>query len=101
VLRGDAGEARSLRLLAGGRVLVERSAGGGLVDPADELTMLRGHRLLVPVGYRPLQPSRQRLHGRAIAQVLEPLARSDPHPLLLLLNVRHSAKTPATRAERS
>ena len=56
-------------------------------------------RLLVPVRDGALEPSRHRLDRRAVAQVLEPLAGGDAHPLLLLLDVRHSVKTPAARAD--
>ena len=48
---------------------------GRLVDPAHELEVLGGDRLRVAVGDRGLEPLRQRLHRRAVAEVLE-LARS-------------------------
>src|SRR5207302_2220211 len=88
-----------LCLLARGGVSVQRAAGGGAVDPADELAVLGGDRVVVAFGHGALQPAGERLDGRAEPQVLEPLFGGDPDALLLLLDVRHDAKTPAARAE--
>src|SRR5581483_5418691 len=46
------------------------------------------------------QPPCQRLHRRAVAQVLEPLPCGAADTLLLLADVRHSVKTPARAAGR-
>ena len=46
------------------------------------------------------QAARVRLDRRDVAQVLEPLMGGDADPLLLLLDVRHSVKMPAPRAQR-
>src|SRR5207248_452256 len=58
-------------------------------------------RALVDLGTSSLQASRQRLDRRAVAQVLEPLASCGPDALLLLFDVGHDVKTPASRAARS
>ncbi len=63
------------------------------VDPSHELTMLGLCSIVLTVADRCLQPTRQRLHGGAVAQILEPLTRCDPDPLLLLFDVRHREKT--------
>ena len=62
--------------------------------------MLGGDPVLVALVDSCPEPLGQRLHGRAVAQVLEPLAGGDPDALLLLANVGHSVKTPAPRAGR-
>ena len=55
-------------------------------------------RSLSPASTAARKPARQRLHRRAVAEVLEPLLSRGPDALLLLLDVRHSVKKPATRA---
>src|SRR5207253_2060980 len=95
-LTGD--DPRGLRLAAGGGVAMESAARGSLVDPAHELAMLLVDLRLVPAVDRSPQALRQRLDGRAVAEVLQPLPRCEPDALLLLLDVRHSVKTPAARA---
>jgi hypothetical protein len=42
------------------------------------------------------KPLCQRLDRRLVAQILEPLFSGGPDPLLLLFDVRHVVKTPAT-----
>ncbi len=49
----------------------------------------------VALGDRGLEPARERLDRRAVAQVLQPLRGRDPDALLLLLDVRHGVKMPA------
>ena len=51
-------------------------------------------------GDRGLEALRQRLHGRAEADVLVAAGGRGPDALLLLLDVRHSVKRPAVRARR-
>ena len=51
--------------------------------------MLGGDGRLVAVGDRGLEPLREGLDRRAVAEVLEPLTAGDPDALLLLLDVRH------------
>src|SRR5215212_8558000 len=52
--------------------------------------VLRG-RGGVPVVQGALEPAEERLHRRAVAAVLEPLALSGADTLFLLLDVRHRA----------
>jgi hypothetical protein len=80
---------------------VQSTTGGGSVDHADELAVLRLDPLRVAVRHGRLEPLRQRLDGGAVAEVLEPLAGGDPDALLLLSDVRHDVKKPAPRAARS
>ena len=62
----------------------------------------RGAAVLVAVGDRRLEPLVERLGGRAVVQVLEPLAGGDRDAALLLLDVRHTReKAPTGRADRS
>src|SRR5205814_4109471 len=62
--------------------------------------VLGGRAGLVALVYGSREALRQRLDRRAVAEVLEPLARGGPHPLFLLLDVRHGVKRPAERARR-
>ena len=74
---------------------MERPARCRAVDPADELAVLGLHALgLAGLDCR-LETARERLHRRAVAKVLEPLAGGGANALLLLLDVRHRVKTPA------
>jgi putative peptidoglycan lipid II flippase len=73
---------------------MQRAARRSPIDRPDELAMLGGHALGVPLARGRLEPLRERLDRRAIAQVLEPLPRLDSNALLLLLDVRHSRKDP-------
>src|SRR4051794_28644535 len=84
------GDARRLRLPARGGVSVQRTAGGRAVEPADELAVLRSDAILVAVLHRSLEALRERLRGRAVVQVLEPLLAGRADPLLLLSDIRHS-----------
>jgi len=68
---------------------VHRAAGSRAVEPADELTVLGGDAVLVAVLHRSLEALRERLRGRAVVQVLEPLLRGGANSLLLLSDVRH------------
>src|SRR5439155_21972673 len=78
LLAASGDEPVGLRLLARGRVSVQGPARSGPVDPADEVLVLLGDlRRVAVVDGRP-QPPRERLHRRAIAKVLEPLASRDP-----------------------
>ena len=54
--------------------------------------MDRGDGLLVAVLDRRLEPLVERLGGRAVVQVLEPLAGGDGDAALLLFDVRHTEK---------
>jgi hypothetical protein len=71
---------------------------GGLVDHAHELTVRRLDRLGLAVGHRSLETLRQRLHRRAVAEVLHPLTAGDDDALLLLLDVRHLDSARALQA---
>jgi hypothetical protein len=88
-------EPGGLGLLARGGVLVQRAAGGALVDRAHELQMLGGELVLVAFGRCGFEPLGQRLHRRAVAEVLLALALGDPDTLFLLLNIRHFEERPA------
>src|SRR4029453_19188085 len=81
-----------LRLLARGGVLVEGATRCGGVDPALELEVRRPHAASATVFGRGPQPTGQRLHGRPVAQVLEPLPGGHSNALLLLLDARHNVK---------
>src|SRR5712691_891656 len=85
-------ELRCLRLLARRGVPVERTARGRAVDRADEFAVLRRDPLRVAVRGSRLEALRQRLDGRAVAEVLEALTSLSPYTLALLLDVRHSKK---------
>src|SRR5215211_7789871 len=85
-----ADDALGLRLLAGGGVLVDRATRGRSVDRAYELLVLGLDRGCITVRDGALEPLRERLDRRAVAKVLEPLARRDADTLLLLLDVRHT-----------
>ena len=92
---GAGDEAGCAGLLARGRVLVQRPARRALVDRPHELEVLGGELVLVPRGGGGLEPLRQGLHRRAVAEVLLALALGDPDALFLLLNVRHLEERPA------
>lgn len=66
--------------------------GGRAVDPALKLEMGGANALCVAFVDGAAQPTGQRLHRRAVAQVLEPLASGTADALLLLLDVRHDVK---------
>jgi hypothetical protein len=68
---------------------------GRAVDRADELAMLARNAVGIAFRCSDLEPLRERLDRRAVAEVLEALPRLDPHALFLLLDVRHSKETPA------
>ena len=68
---------------------------GRAVDRADELAMLGRNAVGIAFRCSDLEPLRERLDRRAVAEVLEALPRLDPHALFLLLDVRHSKETPA------
>ena len=82
-------------------LLVQRAARDRLVDQADERLVLRLDRLGVALGCDRREPLRQRLDRRAVAQVLQPLFGGDPDALLLLLDVRHGTKMPASARARA
>src|SRR6185295_8690624 len=90
-------EPGGLRLAARGGVPVQRAPGGGAIEPAYESAVLGLDLVLVPGGDRSFETLRQRLRGRAVAQVLEPLPGGRANALLLLVDVRHRVKRPAIR----
>src|SRR3954447_2734983 len=94
-------ELRGLRLAPRGRVLVQRAAGGRSVEHPHELGVLGRHLLAIAVLDGGLEALRERLDRRSVAQVLEPLTGGRPDALLLLLDVRHLEKTPASRCGRA
>src|SRR5262245_37431395 len=67
------------------------------VEPLHEFAMSRLGLLRVAVGDRLVEAPHERLRGRAPAEVLLPLPRRLTDALLLLLDVRHLGKRPATR----
>src|SRR5487761_1016381 len=75
---------------------MERAARDRGVDPLDEVAVLGVRRRFVAAFDRDSKTLRQRLDRGAVAQVLEPLLGSGPDALLLLFDVRHGVKTPAT-----
>src|SRR6185312_17532849 len=91
-LRGDvlaADDPGGPRLAPGGRIAMDRPPGGGSVDQGDQpavgcVDLLRIARLDSLV-----EASEERLDLRAVAQVLEALARRRSHSLGLLLRVGH------------
>src|SRR5581483_1534048 len=100
-LRRRAGdELRRLSLLPRRRVRVQRSARGRPVDHAHESAVLLGDPGGVALLDRGRKALRQRLDRRAVAEILRSLPLGDPDALLLLLDVRHGVKTPASRARR-
>ena len=96
--RATGDEPRRLRLLAAGGVRVQRALRGGLVDPAHERAVLGGDRVGVARVDGGLEALRQRLDGRAEADVLHALALGCPDTLLLLLMFGISKKEPVERA---
>ena len=68
---------------------MERPARRSAIDRVHELTVSGRDSVGIAVGDRRLEPLRERLHSRAVAHVLEPLASSDPDALLLLSDVWH------------
>ena len=101
-----AAERRRLRRARGARGAFLRAAvflcsaprDGAPCRPSARARGARWRRVLVARGRRGLEPLRQRLDRRAVAEVLVPLALGDPDALLLLLNVRHVEERPAVRA---
>src|SRR5206468_1994648 len=98
--RRAGGEPRGLGLLAGGCVPVESAARRRPVDATDELGVLGGDLLGVALVDRVTKAPCQRLDGRAIAQILEPLAGGGADALLLLANVRHALLAPVREKAR-
>jgi hypothetical protein len=72
---------------------VQRTASRSAIDPADELTMLDPRAVSLTATDSGFEPARQGLHRGAVTEILQTLARCDPNPLLLLLDVRHREKT--------
>src|SRR4051794_22037924 len=79
---------------------MQRAARNRAVEQPHELAVLGGDATLVAVPDGSLEALRQRLRGRAVVQVLEPLLGSGADALLLLLDVRHVVKRPAVRGRR-
>jgi hypothetical protein len=69
---------------------VQGAASYRLVNPANELTVLRSNPVAISVGDRRAQPARERLHRGRVAEVLEPLRAGGPDTLFLLFDVRHT-----------
>src|SRR5438132_8211278 len=82
---GAQDEPGGLRLLAGGGVLVDRVSSGGAIEQHRQAAVGISHRLGLAGLDRLVEAAKQRLDLRAVAQVLEALARRQPDPLLLLL----------------
>src|SRR5206468_4417537 len=98
---GARGDLRGVGLLAGGRVSMQRPAAGGSIDRPHEHAVLVRDELGIPARDCGLETLRQRLDRRPVAKILHSLPLLDPDALLLLLDVRHSRKTPAgSRARR-
>jgi putative peptidoglycan lipid II flippase len=76
---------------------VERTAGGSAIQPLNELAVPRLGLFRVTLGDRFVQTTHERLCGRTPAEVLLPLPGRLTDALLLLLDVRHLGKRPATR----
>ena len=93
-------EPRGLRLLARGRVLVERAVRCGAVDPPLQRRVLVRDLILVAGLDGSLQPPRDRLDRRAVAEVVQPVLGGGSDALLLLLDVRHLKETPANMRAR-
>src|SRR5205823_3234168 len=91
------GDLRRLRLAPRDRVPVQRAVRGGPVEPLDDFAVPRVGLRRVALRGRLVQPSHERLRGRAPAQVLLPLARGLTDALFLLLDIRHLGKRPAAR----
>ena len=70
---------------------------GGAIEPLDELTVPRLGLGRVAVGHRVAQAPHECLRRRPPAQILLPLPCRLADTLLLLLDVRHLGKKPATR----
>jgi len=66
---------------------MQRATGRRAIDGADELSMLGRDALGVAFAGGDLEPLRQRLDRRAVAQVFQMLSRLDPNALLLLLDI--------------
>ena len=97
----DAGdELRGVRLLPRGGVRGGAHRADGAVDRPHELAVLRRDEVGVPVGNRGLETLCQGLDRRPVAEVLDSLPLLDQDALLLLLDVRHSRKSPLPRAAR-
>src|SRR5436190_2192778 len=79
---------------------MERPACRSAIDPADELPVLGPDTVGLSCLRGLLETARQRLHRRAVAEVLEPLACRGADALFLLFDVRHSVKRPATAGGR-
>ena len=82
-------EPRGLGLLPRRGVPVDRASSSRPVDPALKRRVLGRDRVLVAGLDRSLEPTRDRLHGRPVAQVLAAIVGGRAHALLLLLDVRH------------
>ena len=94
-------ELRGLRLLARRGVPVDRAAGGRPVDPALKLGVLGRDLVLVAGLDRSLEPARDRLDRRAVAEVVHAVVRGGSHALFLLLDVRHIEERPAEMRARA
>lgn len=66
--------------------------GGGAVDPALQLAVLRGDAAGVSLLGGGLQAPHHRPDRGAVPEVLKALPRRKPDPLLLLSDVRHREK---------
>ena len=92
--RNAGDEAGGAGLLARGRVLVQRAARGAPCRSCARARDARRRARPRRRRRRGLEPLRQRLDRRAVAQVLEPLALGDPDALFLLLMFGISKKGP-------
>ncbi len=88
-------EPRRLRLLAGDLVRVKRAARRRAIQPANERSVRLGDPGGIPLLDRMFEAPRERLRGRAPAEVLRPLAGRCPDAAFLLLDVRHTERSSA------
>ena len=93
---GAGGEPGGPRLLTPGGVLVQSAVRRGLVDRAVSSRYSPRRHPGRPRD-RGLEPLRERLHGRAVAEVLQPLALGGPDPLFLLSECWPSRRKARTR----
>src|SRR5918996_3467792 len=84
-------QALRLRLLARRLVRMDRPRSRRLVEQSDELAMVPGRAIAVAVPDGLLEMLEERLRARAVAQVLQALARRGLDAALLLFDVRHAA----------
>ena len=76
---------------------MERAARRSPVEPLDELAVTRIRLLRVSFRDRVVETTHERLGGRAPTEVFLALPRGLADALLLLLDIRHLGKRPATR----